>query len=486
MGWQHALAGGQGNLVAISFQSPDFLAGVRGWQLTRAGHLEANDVTVRGDVLVQAANLPPLAGFLDGELHAVYPNSSNLAVMSLDAAETIGGTPVAWLLDPYHGWISTTAAVILGDAYHPAASGQLAIIAPSGDTTGAADAGAVNAALALGWAVQLLPGDYYINAPVVLPSHVPLLGTANGRSSLMGSRIHLASGFAGTAAIMPVTGTSLTSATDGYLIDGLVLDGSAVASPAVHGIYCAGLAHGVEIRHVEITGFSGDGLHTAIASGVVSYSWRLIDVEAGHNAGYGFFTRNMTDTDWLYCRAVFNGLDGFASDPADSPGANSQWIGCKAEENRNGWSLQGTGSMFAHTLSGCSTQSNDRNGLLIATGGATSGVIQVVGCRLWEDGVNGGAGGGGYAGINCTGTTLGSVGLMITGTEVLTTNVATPVVPQYGLSLTGLTGHARVSGSLLIGDTAPYHDGGGNTSVVIDTTTGQATGKMSALAWTVP
>lgn len=57
MGWQHAIAGGQGNLVAGSFQSPDFVTGVSGWQLTRAGHLEANDAVIRGGLVIGGTEL---------------------------------------------------------------------------------------------------------------------------------------------------------------------------------------------------------------------------------------------------------------------------------------------------------------------------------------------------------------------------------------------------------------------------------------------
>lgn len=51
MGWQHAIAGGQGNLVAGSFQSPGFETGVQGWQVTRGGHAEFNDIVIRGGTI---------------------------------------------------------------------------------------------------------------------------------------------------------------------------------------------------------------------------------------------------------------------------------------------------------------------------------------------------------------------------------------------------------------------------------------------------
>lgn len=47
----HDIAGGQGNLIVVSFQSPDFEAGVSGWQVTKAGDAEFNSGTFRGEVV---------------------------------------------------------------------------------------------------------------------------------------------------------------------------------------------------------------------------------------------------------------------------------------------------------------------------------------------------------------------------------------------------------------------------------------------------
>lgn len=48
-GFAHAMAGGQGNLVIASFQSPQFVTGVSGWQVTKAGNAEFNNVVTRGE-----------------------------------------------------------------------------------------------------------------------------------------------------------------------------------------------------------------------------------------------------------------------------------------------------------------------------------------------------------------------------------------------------------------------------------------------------
>jgi hypothetical protein len=44
----HDIAGGQGNLIATSLQSPDFVTGVSGWQIRRDGSAEFNNHTIRG------------------------------------------------------------------------------------------------------------------------------------------------------------------------------------------------------------------------------------------------------------------------------------------------------------------------------------------------------------------------------------------------------------------------------------------------------
>lgn len=48
-GFAHDVAGGQGNLIATSLQSPNFVSGSMGWQVTKSGDAEFNNVTVRGE-----------------------------------------------------------------------------------------------------------------------------------------------------------------------------------------------------------------------------------------------------------------------------------------------------------------------------------------------------------------------------------------------------------------------------------------------------
>ena len=47
-GFQHDIAGGQGNLIATSVQSPNYVPGVSGWQVKKDGSAEFNNLTIRG------------------------------------------------------------------------------------------------------------------------------------------------------------------------------------------------------------------------------------------------------------------------------------------------------------------------------------------------------------------------------------------------------------------------------------------------------
>jgi hypothetical protein len=492
---------------------------VRGWQLTRAGHLEANDAVIRGGIIIGGTSLDyngaPAAGNLimsDSATSGTDPYGNQYiggltTYFNVGAGDyvavnifgnqitywvnTVPGSMAGWVLGAQVQFSGTTPAsagmILIGQAV-AAQCGQFSIgnaignsatwIFPSGDTTGATDIARINGALASHSQVHLIPGDYYVNAPVSLPSHGVLTGPPVARSSLYGAVIHATSGFSGNGVIIPAAGG------DGYVVDGIALNGASYIAGTLHGVYAAGAAHSVILRHMGIRSFTGDGVHTERATNV-PFSWELFEVESSNNAGNGFWATDMTDTSWLNCRAISNGLDGFATNPADAPGANSRFTGCVAETNSgNGWNIQGNGSTMAITMDGCSTQSNAKNGVYLKTSAAVSAFIQFTGCRFWEDGTAGG-GGTNYAGIWCDGIT-GPAGFMIAGTSIQTQNTGTPVHPQYGLYSANCGGHARVSGSLLLGQLDAYHDGGGNVSVVIDGTTGQGTGPLSGITWSVP
>lgn len=88
-GFQHDIAGGGGNLVITSFQSPNFAAGSSGWQVTKTGDAEFNSVTVRGEVeatefsTTVTVSAGPYAGTYVIETGTLTDSSGNmLAVIS--------------------------------------------------------------------------------------------------------------------------------------------------------------------------------------------------------------------------------------------------------------------------------------------------------------------------------------------------------------------------------------------------------------------
>lgn len=53
----HSIAGGQGNLIATSLQSPNFVTEVSGWQIAKDGSAEFNNVTIRGGDVIGGTTL---------------------------------------------------------------------------------------------------------------------------------------------------------------------------------------------------------------------------------------------------------------------------------------------------------------------------------------------------------------------------------------------------------------------------------------------
>lgn len=62
MSFTHAIAGGQGNLIITALQSPNFESGIQGWQVTKLGDAEFNNLKVRGvfqgsDFIINSAGI---------------------------------------------------------------------------------------------------------------------------------------------------------------------------------------------------------------------------------------------------------------------------------------------------------------------------------------------------------------------------------------------------------------------------------------------
>jgi hypothetical protein len=143
-----------------------------------------------------------------------------------------------------------TAPSVTGAWPTPPAETAAMVIGPSGDTTGQEDLTYINDALAAGFAVQLLPGSFYVNGTITIPPGGILCGPYVGppgkhRSSAHQSpvTIQVVSGVTGLDAVIADTNylsTSSTTASGSIIISGVVIDGGSTqaAKPT-------GTAHGI-------------------------------------------------------------------------------------------------------------------------------------------------------------------------------------------------------------------------------------------------
>ena len=120
-GFQHDIAGGAGNLVVTSVQSPNYATGSAGWQIRKDGSAEFNNLTIRGtfngtDFILNAA------GFF---LYSGTPANGNLAasIAAVSGTDAFGNAYIA-------GVASYSGAVIVqlnaGGIGMQAAAGQIA------------------------------------------------------------------------------------------------------------------------------------------------------------------------------------------------------------------------------------------------------------------------------------------------------------------------------------------------------------------------
>lgn len=147
------------------------------------------------------------------------------------AGGLVGARPVA----------GAVSAHVAGDGVTPLALtsfpngveiGQLSFIPPSGDTTGVTDQSAIQSALGAGGSVQLLPGDYYLNAPVSVNQVV------NSGTRIPVNYGALLAGRGPATRLIPagaITGQLVTLGLGGMLVDLSFYGGSAVTT-AVDGI----------------------------------------------------------------------------------------------------------------------------------------------------------------------------------------------------------------------------------------------------------
>jgi len=350
------------------------------------------------------------------------------------------------------------------------------VIAPSGDTTGAADLAAINSALTATGYVYLQPsGTYYISNSITPPSNAVLDGGHGGIGTAASTaRIVATAGFAGTGLIELGT-------TSEVQIRNLCLDGSQITAGTHYGV------NGVSATYVLLLDLLvlGDvnkvntGLVNGIrqnTSGANPVGWHAERVIVRYAAGTAFLLISGTDATWIDCQSSTSGADGWQMNGCQ----NSRWIGCRGDRDANngfhvtggGWGT-GSGSGGGFWI-GCSSDRCTQNGFLVDSTG--TGPHLITGNQHRRDGSDGNAA---RCGIRVSGATNPVV---ITGCGVfpgVEDNGSGNNTPPVGVGVLNSTSVSIVSGYFQA-VTTPISNGGGNTSLYIAPGVVKATGSTSA------
>lgn len=355
------------------------------------------------------------------------------------------------------------------------------------------DTAAIQAALAacpMGGVVYLPAGAYRTSAPLTIPPAVTLQGTHTNLMTVPNltdppCHIRPLASFAGDAVIKfldELTGGYSTISAEHRILN-LMIDGRDLVATA-DGLQAKGNIQNVGLRDVTIRQCTGNGIYTGENGGKFPYSWRLHRVMLDNNHAHGMSVTVMTDITMVDCQAIGNWANGFVIANA----ANSQAIGCRAEWNGNhgfyvtGDWADGTGS-GGMVFSGCSTDRNGWHGMCVDAAGNPP--IQISGLHTRRDGRNGGAGGGGYAGLAVAAAETPVLVSNLTcypGTDDDGTQANSP---EYGMTVIGAASLVQVDDAYLHAATQGLHSTSTGT-LVIGANVTEATGSTTAPVRTAP
>ncbi|WP_406459722.1 hypothetical protein OH768_33620 [Streptomyces sp. NBC_01622] len=333
------------------------------------------------------------------------------------------------------------------------------------------DTAAIQAALAaapMGGIVYLPAGAYRTSEPLTIPPAVTLQGTHTNLMTVPGLTdppcyLKPLASFEGEAVIELVdaaTGGYSTISAEHRILNVMIDGRDLPVGSGVDGLSAKGNIQNVGLRDFTVRQCSGNGIYCGENEGINPYSWRLHRVMLDNNAGHGLSVQIMTDLTMIDCQAIGNFANGFNIINA----ANSHAIGCRAEWNgNNGYHLTGdwatgTGS-GGMLLSGCSTDRNGFNGVLVdAVGNAP---LQIENLLTRRDGRNGGLGGGAYAGLKVDTAGVPVIVGMLTCYPGTDDNGTQANSPQYGVRVED-SAYVSVASGFLHADAAGWSDGGGN------------------------
>lgn len=339
---------------------------------------------------------------------------------------------------------------------------------------GTDDTSAINALLAAGDPVWLLP---YTANPYIISS--PLNGFVSG-SQLLGSEYWAAAdndnygegtGHAGGSVIYMVTGfptgeyaidlyNSSSTQLYGAELAGFSINGEALPSHLtntaggirIHGAWGAGY-----VRGVAVIGMNGNGITTEVddGTGKVPDEWRFEFVKStGSYGGAGWTSDNLPDSSIVHCQASNNALDGIKIGWS----TNTRIDHFKAEQNSQcGYHFTGlAGAGDIMLVTGCSTHINSYDGFFWdnTASGSGGGTYQLAGCAAVNDGQ---AGGTTYAGYRSAGN-LDRI--MAAGCSAQQA--------YYGAAETSSSYGMCFTGSWLSGSHAATYDDASNTHALVN------------------
>lgn len=372
----------------------------------------------------------------------------------------------ALALEPIMGAVSTTGSFEI--------AGAEVWIKPTGDTSGATDTVHINDYLAAGYTVHLLPGQYYVDDTITVPTGGALVGPfpvqadtnsgyGAGDLALQGPVIHAAGAFTGDDP--PPAVIECYNSTDtqegGQVLANFSIEanttpsGSGVFGILLHGAVAAGYISGVTVHRPDGACLR---VQTDTGTGYVPDQWTVENCTfAASRSSHGVQADIMPDSSFVNCLSHNNAMDGWHIGGFD----NSRMIGCKGENNGNaGFHLGGLSvTDWPCEFTSCTSQLNQEDGWLFDN--SLSGVFAtylLTGCRSMEDGQ---AGGTTYAGFRSSGNISR---IMATGALV----VADATGPYYGAAEESSSYGMCFTASSLGGVHAATYDDGSNTHALVN------------------
>lgn len=336
------------------------------------------------------------------------------------------------------------------------------------DSTAAWQAAVAAANTAGGGRVVVPPGTYLLSGPVNVGPYTLLEGQGPAMSLGIGTppvpvapRVIAASSWAPSSAtgviqILSQTPGGWATTAQQQGVRNLIIDCSGNASANLNPILMTGPCYDTHLTGlflygghdgIQATGFTESGIAPTLP-----YHQRWTAVTAAETTFRGFVMANMTDSTFIDCLAFGCADVGwFIQGPA-----NSQFIGCRAEWNGN-HGFEVSGSVRSSVIfMGCSTDQNAGDGFFASAAlvGTTDGAnIVISGCKFHAD--------RGVAGIVISGST---VPVTVTGTVTETGLNTATYYPVTGMKVTTSTA-VTVSGCTLQADVTPWSwDGQGAVS----------------------